>query len=323
MFDDPNQLFSILSSNGVEFEETITKDWSPVLCYSHNDKHIGNAFINVESGVTNCFACGASYSLYQLLKIKNPGMTFEDYIKIVGLSETYVEEKTAKRSKPVKEERLKHEIVNGEIVFDFSKLQTERFDPMKYDYTRQRGFTRDFIDHFGIRLVSSGYYKNYIAIPVKDEEKKIHTIEFRKVGDNSKDKKVLYPAGISVKRTIFNRENLRLDHDLWIKEGVSGIPKIWSNISKNVTAIFGAGESEEQIKILKQFSAKKIFIPDNDNASAALINRWAKELDNLYIVDVMYDDKEEEFLNDLKTCEILKPWEYLLKYYGLDDWRIV
>lgn len=91
MFDDPNQLFSILRSNGVEFEETITKDWSPVLCYSHNDKHIGNAFINVESGVTNCFACGASYSLYQLLKIRNPDMTFEDYKEIKACKRRTIE----------------------------------------------------------------------------------------------------------------------------------------------------------------------------------------------------------------------------------------
>lgn len=323
MIDDRNQFFSFLQTLGVTFENEVnSKGWAPILCYAHHDKNLGNAFINTETGVTNCFSCGASYSLFSLVKFFHPNISFDEFLLLIGYSEDYIEEKTSNRNYN-KQNTNKLEKINKDIfTFDFSNLQTARFNPNDYDYTKLRGFTREFISNFKIRLITSGYYKNYIGIPIIDPDNSVKTIEFRKVGDNYKEAKVLYPKNISVKKTIFNKSNLDLNEILYIKEGVSGIPKIWSNISKNVTAIFGVSKSEDQIDIISKFQDKKIFIPDNDDASTEMILEYSKRIRNFYVANISCDDKEDNFLDELKNCEIIPGIDYVLNYYNLMNWRV-
>jgi hypothetical protein len=318
------KVINLLNYLNVNFEQKInSKGWMPILCYAHNDKNLGNAFIDYKTGVTHCFSCSASYNLFTLSKLFVKDLTFESYLALLGFSEDYLEKKSAERQNKKEKSSIDNLKEENKYYFDFSRLKTFRFNPIDFEYTRLRGFTKEFVKTFKVRLIKSGYYKNYITIPITDKEKDIKTLEFRKVGDNIKSAKVLYPKNIIVKKTIFNRENLNLNQDLYIKEGISGIPKIWTHLSKNITSIFGVAEYKDQIDILKEFKARKIFIPDNDDASANYINYLNENLNDIFVLPTILEDTDDKYSKHILDVQPIPASKWLLEYYGLNNWKII
>ena len=89
--------------------------------------------------------------------------------------------------------------------------------------------------------------------------------------------KVLYPKGSKINTVLFNQDNLKYDKTLYLVESLSSIPNVWMNKSENVTSIFGAKISSEQIKELNKF--KKIVVyPDLDEAGFLLLEKLMNEL---------------------------------------------
>jgi len=95
---------------------------------------------------------------------------------------------------------------------------------------------------------------------------------------------------------IFNQENLDFSKELYVKEGISGIAKIWNHISKNVTATLSSNVTTEQFKILSKFK-RIILVPDLDEAGKKMILNFIKNIEEekLYFV-ISVDDSEEDFL---------------------------
>lgn len=126
--------------------------------------------------------------------------------------------------------------------------------------------------------------------------------------------KVLYPGNSEQKNTIFNRENLNLEEDLYISEGTGTLPKLYQ-FNQNSTCLFGTSGSKqnEQLKILQKFKKRKIIIPNYDFASYAMIWKLSQALDDVWVLPTKYDDTHKEFVNDLGKVSPMKGTEFILR----------
>jgi len=124
-------------------------------------------------------------------------------------------------------------------------------------------------------------------------------------------KKVLYPSNSMIHETLFNIDNLNYNEDLYISEGIGSIPKIFNNITTNVTCTFGSEITEKQIELLNRFKNRKIIIPDNDQASLIMIESLNVQIKNLYVIDIRSEDTSRNFIADINNAEIKKASKYL------------
>lgn len=129
--------------------------------------------------------------------------------------------------------------------------------------------------------------------------------------------KTLYPTGSNLKKTIFNIDNLSIEDDLYIREGITGLAKVYSNLSKNCTTTFGTKTTSEQMEILNTFRGRKIIIPDDDIASWEWVSRLKAELDDCYVIPVKADDKQEEFVDQILNNKMVTAAEYFVDYANI------
>lgn len=338
-----------LNSCGIKSNGFVSsKRWLGILCpiSGHYDKHFGNCFINLDSGVIKCFACGGSSHISKFLKTNS--QTF-------GFLQKLVEEK----SKPVVNNSFTAPLKPTEFIM--SSLMTVPLIPEKFIYTRSRGFTKEYCEEFNIRHCLSYPYMDYFLTPVIDTKKQINEIEARQLcryeilkkyidyNENSEktiqecfneylkslsdinqrkkedstlwyllDTKVKYLPNSNLYQTLFNIDNLDYNKDLYVVEGLGSHPKIYCNISKNVTATFGSNLDELQIEELKKFTGKLYFISDNDKAAIKMFERIRFEFDNtenIRIIDIPVEDTDESYMDKIMACKGETIGEYLIKYY--------
>ena len=125
--------------------------------------------------------------------------------------------------------------------------------------------------------------------------------------------KTLYISNSRCQETLWNIDNLNKEENLYTVEGLGSVNCIWSNISKNVTSIFGVSITEEQITYLRQFK-RIIYIPDYDKAGFDSVDFLRSKLDNLVIIACKYEDTDKEYIDTIKNTILLTPDEYICKY---------
>lgn len=125
--------------------------------------------------------------------------------------------------------------------------------------------------------------------------------------------KTLYERQSAITLTLWNIDNLNVNEDLYVCEGLGSIAKIYLEVSKNVTCTFGSNgfKNKEQIEYLKKFKKKIILIPDNDKAGDKMIIELNKLLPNLYICKINYEDTDKEYTFSILTTEIIPSNKYL------------
>lgn len=313
------QIINILAKLGVSCSGKFnSRGWMDVLCQMHPDRNFGNAHINEITGITSCLSCGLSYNLYQKVKICRPELSHSEILIFIGQSEDALLVKKSRKGKKNNHKEIKKDELLPHIKRVF-RFPSREFTPDEFTYTMERGFTKEFISHHGIRYVTGGYYEGYIAIPIKE----IGSFEFRKVDPSIDKKKVLYPKGTKVNTTIWNESELNREEDIYICEGTGGTPKIWTFLSKNVTAIFGAKIMDKQYNILSEFKKRKIFIPDNDAASITMLSDVSDRLSNAWVLPVTMDDKEPGYADEILSIKPVKVAKYLLDHSRLMEFKIV
>lgn len=278
------------------------KGWLSILCPFHDDKHFGSCSINVNTGVISCWVCG-NHHINHLLN-DNSQINF-----------TYTEQQQ-------QEERITPSKLTEKMHYNFVHM---KFNPDDFHYTKQRGFTQEFVDHFNIVRCFSEPYRDYFCIPIIDKNKNIYECEFRKLmayeyqNDNSmqyylNDKKVKYEKGSRIKETIWNIDNLNKNTVLYLCEGIGSMAKLWA-YNKNSTCTFGAQISDYQIKYLQQFPLIRM-IPDWDKAGFESVDKLRKYIDNLQIIDIgEMEDTDDNFILEISdTNNIIIPKEYIDRY---------
>ena len=157
------EIMGILDSLGIKHESQVnSKGWLGIICPDHPDKFFGNCSININSGKYKCFSCGSKGHIDLLYKKAfNRDRTQSN--------NSYIE--------PKKEEIKSNKYITKNVYnFTHTKLLPDR-----YNYTRQRGFTNEFVDHFELRHCLSDIYSDYLVIPIQDKSKNINEAEFRKL----------------------------------------------------------------------------------------------------------------------------------------------
>lgn len=269
------------------------KGWLDILCPVHSDRHFGNAYINVYSGVIKCFACGYVGHIAKHVSITSRSLTRNKSSGIIFDSNVF-------------------ESRNGLELLDTFSIKCKEIDVDKNYYCISRNLTKDWVEYFCAKEVCGGYYDGYMVVPIYYNNN-IVTYEYRKLYEyerlsvvygsdksledlrllykndsNFKDSyldkpKVLYPKnGRIVKDIIFNYDRLDKDKDLYIFEGVTSTAKKF-NESKNVTCTFGSVVSNKQIELLRQFNNNKIVVIDEDLAGIKHLYRIASNVSKVYV----------------------------------------
>lgn len=116
--------------------------------------------------------------------------------------------------------------------------------------------------------------------------------------------KTLYPSdSLRKKPCIFNQDKLDRNSDLYLREGVSGIAKIWTSISKNVSATFGSEISKKQFEVLSQFK-RKILIIDNDIAGMKMLKSLVYNVPEIYVIQIDGEDTDVDYIDKVKNATI-------------------
>lgn len=167
------QVYQILKYLGVKLESTPNSDgWIKIRCII-NDSHIDNnpsASVNINNGVVSCFRCGKSH-LNKILKEKYGIVKFSDLKDFININITPIDVGVVP-NKPKPKPKQKEFAFNG-VLTDL--------DPEKYHYTQTRGFTKEFVEKYNIKLSISNPYMDYIIIPIVDSKKGINLFEPRRL----------------------------------------------------------------------------------------------------------------------------------------------
>jgi len=338
-----SKIIEILNALGLVHKKRVGQ-WIKCQCPfpNHNDSN-PSAGVNVNTGVVNCFGCHGSKHLISVV-MDSFNCDYKSAIKMLNIniesSEMPLSHNLGQRKSNVS---IEEEVV--EIERDFVSIP---INLDKYLYTKSRGFTEGFCKEFGIELALSGWYSDYMIIPIYYDG--IEAFEARKIMEyeylckyfnveegsfkrlknrynklKEEDRitlneysfylnkpKTLYPTGSRIKKTLWNYENLNFDEVLYLVEGLGSVPKIYNNISKNVTCIFGSKISEDQLLLLMKFK-KVIVIPDNDEAGLRLMMKLNDNLTNVYVKNIMSEDTDESYINDILQIEEIKSSRFLIK----------
>ena len=306
-----HNIYEVLSVLNLKHKGT-NGAWIQISCPNpmHQDKD-PSAGININTGICHCFGCGYDRHLTGIL-IDNLSISYKEACEMLDIQKNITPHPTKNLEKIKTEDKTLHQ---SNVVKSYRGFDTTPFDPEEYEYTKVRGFSKEFCDQFNIEYCPEGYYGGYMIIPVVSKLTNTDTFEARKIVDlpeNENLNKVLYPKGNKINSTLFNYDNLDFNKDLIICEGIGSIPKIYNLMSQNVTSIFGANVTVDQISLLRNFTKKIIVLSDFDRASHMNINKMSKYLMNVCVFDVETDDKLDSFTWDLMNADVITSARYLL-----------
>jgi hypothetical protein len=381
-FDNENTLYNFLDDMGIIYREK--GNYLDVICPIHNDKDFGNAVFYKNSGNLKCFhgACKFKGDVIDIYEELTGCSKFEAIVHCKELNGEDVESlrdnshassnfayQTRKQRQLLEK---KNQVIVEEKQITLSEKTVIKFDPDKYTYTKKRGFTQEFIDHFNIRLATRGKYKDYMLIPIRSKQYNIKTFEARKIKEqellssyfemkgrldvlrkkfedlknsiklryeiedgtpilykkderfDSQDKdlllyflqsKVLYPYNTLIhKPIIFNVDDLDRTQPLYLTEGLGSIPKIWTNISRNCSSLFGSIMSPAQIEILNEFEHIYL-IPDFDKAGVGLVKSFAENITSSWeIIFTEIEDDKPEYIDTISDEENYVGYASYLNY---------
>lgn len=247
-----NTIISILKLLHIDYDENrIHKNWMVIRCPLHPDKVMGNAGINLHSGVIYCFSCKQSVSLYKLYMSRTSSSDIDDIKKIFNFQEVTF---TNEESFSDKVKKIKNYFTEDFIYVDLK--------PNDYFYTRQRGFSETFCKKFNIVHCISEPYIDYFLVPIIDSKKNIHTFEARKL--KQRETIIKYYSHID-----FNLLN-QSPEEFFKNEKIKNEYKIKDNciIDKNGNKIYSIA--------LQYLLRTKVLYPPNSNIPSTIWN-----IDNL------------------------------------------
>lgn len=287
LFDKYN--ISIQSAGGEELN---------VYCPFHKNTHSAAMYINVRTGLWQCFnpSCGKKGNFKQLYF----NLTGKSYGKNV-INENYNLEKQLNNYLYKIEEVEELSIDNLSINYDsqIDLLQT----------MLERGLTVETLKHFEVGFSID---KNRVVIPVRSHNYKLVGLIGRAV-DSSQQPRYLYNKGFKRADVLFNINNAKTHSSVIVTEGSVDCMFVHQSGFPNAVATLGAAVSKNQGDMIKKFFDKIILFCDNDEAGMAM--RCAmiemcrgKEISVANISDGLKDPAEmskEQIINAINNKQII------------------
>jgi DNA primase len=234
---------------------------------SHNGKRNSPSFsAHLEKGIFHCFGCGAKGNVLDFAVLMDGGdrENAEDVRKTaIALQERFRLKRDSKRPQPEatppspRASNAGTILINARLDFELKTLDYE------HPYLRDRKFTDEIINEFGLGFCSKGYLAGRIAIPLHDQLGRLVGYAGRIVDDvliDEENPKYRFPGtrehkGIvyEFRKTEFLYGGYRLKEpqdDLIVFEG---FPSIWWSYQHritNVVSLMGWSCSEAQAKLI-------------------------------------------------------------------------
>ncbi len=233
-----------------------------VSCPLHGSDKNPSMGINLEKGIYNCFACGASGSIESLFY----RVTGSSLKKTLNISD----DPFSRFASPVYESKSEDDYKLKPVYVNYNARDFLEIRSSKecMNYIRERGISVSAALKAGCKYVeetriNGTLFKKRLIIPVKENNKLI-SFEGRDI-TGEQTPKVLYPRNCSV-NTLYGIDELDKTQPLFAVEGLMDLFVLRDcRCFKNSTSIFGANLTKRQIKLLSEFPSV-IYIPDSDAA---------------------------------------------------------
>lgn len=263
---------------------------------THEGKRRSRSFsANVTRGIWQCFGCGAKGNALDFaarMEGFDPGDRRQLREAALRIKEKFLGEanqdepsekpeppspqSTADDGETAEAESEPNVVVNAPIDFELKGLDPE------HPYLKERGLTRETIEHFGLGYCSRGLMKGRIVIPIHNPDGQLVGYAGRLVDDSAIDAdnpKYLLPpkrkrGGMTYEfrksEILFNAHRLDAPVDeLIVVEGFFDVFWLWQNGYPNTVALMGAECSERQLQLIAavtEAAGRVWLMPDGDKA---------------------------------------------------------
>jgi DNA primase len=156
---------------------------------------------------------------------------------------------------------------NPPLTFELKNLDT------KHPYLRERGLSKEAVEHFGLGYCSRGLMKGRIAIPIHNERGELVAYAGRWPGEPPEDiENYLLPSHFRKSLVVFNLHRVgesAKEMGLILVEGFFSVFRLWQAGCPNAVALMGSYLSGQQRELLVETLGSKgrvILLMDNDEA---------------------------------------------------------
>lgn len=269
--------------------------WMP--CPFHGED-TASFSVSKEKGTYYCFGCQERGNLITLISSQREmdnDEAFEKVLSLAGMSDYEISmqdlREMLKRLQLPKFKRKVEDIEPNDLP------ATSRLDENAFEYLKKRHISRATAIEYNIRRCKTGYYKDYIIIPICDENGRVVTFEARYVGTEKK-KKVLYPKDSPDKLCIFNLEKAKKYDSVVDVEGIMDCLSMVSRDMENTITMFGVSMSSHQRELIKNNFEEVILFLDPDEAGRIGSSKLKEDLAALVSVKVAksYVKKDVKYL---------------------------
>jgi len=348
-----------LQKLGISTNGKIRNEWLEILCplpsHGKPDQHYGNCNIHIPTGIISCFACGGKSNIITLYKNKF-GLSYSEAKKeILGaqfenFTPTYITSKKTKKISSYSPKNfvfidlspqnyyytrlrgfspefclkfgIKHCVSEPFVDFLFFPITSEKYGIEEYEFRKLMEY--EYLEKYYKENLPFHKLKEKFEKEKKETKKEIFE---KQLFINPYlwylfKNKVFYSPGSKIKNILWNIDNLDFFQDLYVTEGLGSIPKIYTHITTNVTATFGAQISEAQKNLLSKFK-RIIHLPDFDSAGYNSVKSLSQYFQNSgfkgeYFIKVLeVEDTDPNYVKKIKATPNISSLEYLQKYWKL------
>ena len=291
------EILSLFNNYNVSIQ-TASGEELNVYCPFHKNTHSAAMYINVRTGLWQCFnpSCGKKGNFRQLYF----NLTGKQYSKNV-INDNY---------------NLEKQLNN--YLYKIEEIEELSIDTVSVDYDSQinllqtmleRGLTVETLKHFEVGF---SVEKNRVVVPVRSHNYKLVGLIGRAV-DSSQQPRYLYNKGFKRAEVLFNIHNAKNHGTVIITEGSVDCMFVHQAGYPNTVATLGAAVSKNQGDMLKRFFDKIILFCDNDEAGIAMQCAMiemcrGKEISVASIPDGLKDPAEmskEQIINSINNKQII------------------
>lgn len=289
-----DQVSRVLTACGVEIVHE-EDNWLDIFCPYHNNFRTRSAGVNKSSGKFNCFSCGATYSLVELVMFVTGRSFFESSRLIDSKKETGDINSFLDKVLKKEPEFIEFDINMIDMLHE-NLLSNER----AIGYLKSRRINKQSAEKFKI-----GYSEkqDMITVPVHSPD----DICIGFVGRSVEGKEFKNSTGLLKSKTLFNLNRSKRHDGVFVVES-SFDAILLDQLGANAVATLGATVSNKQIELIKKYFNKVFVIGDNDEAGKEMANKMAERLSNIAI-----NINLPEGYKDVSDIETEKLTEYISK----------
>jgi DNA primase len=289
-----DQVSRVLKACGIKIVQE-QDDWLNIFCPYHNNFRTRSGGVNKDSGKFNCFSCGETHSLTELV-MHVTGRTYFEAIRLIDSkkdNDSIISflDKTLKKEPEFKE-------------FDIETINRLHDNLMLNEraigYLKNRSITKQSAEKFKLGYSDK---QDMVTIPIYSPD----DVCIGFVGRSIEGKDFKNTVGLQRSKTLFNLNRSKRHDGVFVVES-SFDAILLDQVGANAVATLGATISTKQIELIQKYFNKVFVIGDNDDAGKEMARKIVERLPNIAI-NINLPDRYK----DISDIEKEKLTEYISK----------